>query len=154
MRYNTNIKGRKEDYNENNAMIRKNYSQMNNKEIKYLFDRIKSLNINSTRITAHAIEKKLLSLEQIKNNLIKNNFDIIDFNYFIDTKEQRIMIRLKNIYRIIGKNGREEKCFIKVVISLTDNKIITIWGTKVKDEEERQRNICTRYTNFNILSLK
>lgn len=154
MRYNTDVKGRKEDYNENNSMIRKNYSQMNNKEIKYLFDRIKGLNIKSMRITVHAIEKKLLSLEQIKNSLIKDNFDIIDFNYFIDTKEQRIMIRLKNIYRIIGKNGKEEKCFIKVVISLTDNKIITVWGTKVKDEEERQRNICTRYTNFNILSLK
>ena len=154
MKYNTDIKGRKEDYNENNAMIRKNYSQMNSKEIKYLFDRIKGLNINSMRITVHAIEKNLLSLEQIKNSLIKNNFDIIDFNYFIDTKEQRIMVRLKNIYKIIGKNGKEEKCFIKVVISLTDNKIITIWGTKVKDEEERQRNICTRYTNFNILSLK
>ena len=85
MKYNTNIKGRKKDYNENNSMIRKNYSQMNSKEIKHLFDRIKGLDINSMKITVHAIEKNLLSLEQIKNSLIKDNFDILIGKNIIQT---------------------------------------------------------------------
>ena len=154
MKYNTNIKGRKEDYNDNNSMIRKNYKQMNSREIKYLFDKIKGLNINSMKITRHAIEKDLLSLEQIKNSLIKDNFDIIDFDYFLDTKEQRIMVRLKKTYMITGINNKEDKCFIKIVLSLTDNKIVTIWANKVKDEENKQMNLNTRYCNINILSLK
>ena len=154
MRYNTNIKGRKKDYDNNNSMMRKNYKQMSSREIKYLFNKIKGLDINLMGITGHAIEKNLLSLEQIKNSLLKNDFDIIDFNYFLDTKEQRIMIRLKKTYMITGINNKEDKCYIKIVLSLTDNKIVTIWANKVKDEENKQMNLSTRYCNINILSLK
>ena len=43
---------------------------------------------------------------------------------------------------------------MKVVISITDNRIVTVWGNKVSGEKEKQKNLNTRYTNINILSLK
>ena len=64
------------------------------------------------------------------------------------------VILSKKIYMITGMDNKEDKCYIKIVLSLTDNKIVTIWANKVKDEENKQMNLSTRYCNINILSLK
>ena len=71
------------------------------------------------------------------------------------TKEERIMFRTKNEYEIKNNEGIGEKCYYKIVISLTNNCIVTIWANRVADEKMKQNNLKNRYmTNFDIINKK
>ena len=152
MNYNLNKQGNK-NCKGNEGMIRKNIKDMEKNEIEYLKNIMK--NLNDLTITAHALEKKLITLDKIQEIIRTKNYKIIDYNYNMITKEERIMFRTKNEYEIKNNEGIGEKCYCKIVISLTNNCIVTIWANRVADEKMKQNNLKNRYmTNFDIINKK
>ena len=106
-------------------------------------------------ITEHATEKNLLSKNEIRKILKNKNFKIIDYNYNLKTKEERILIRSREEYLIKNHKGEKEQVYIKVVISVTDNTIITQWANDVKGEKEKNNNCISYYIdNFDIINKK
>lgn len=137
----------------NEGLIRKNIKFMNETEIKYLKSMIKG--IDWLKISKHAEEKQLLNVMEIKRIIKAKSYEIIDYNYFINSKEERVMVRTKNIYKIKNQNGKIEECYCKIVISLKSNCIVTMWANRVADEERKQNNLNTRYyENFDIINKK
>lgn len=137
----------------NEGLIRKNIRFMNEEEIRYLKSMIK--NINWLNISKHAEEKQLLSVMDIKRIIKTKTYEIIDYNYNISSKEERVMVRTKNIYKVKNHNGKIEDCYCKIVISLKTHCIITIWANRVVDEEYKQNNLNTRYyEKFDIINKK
>lgn len=154
MIYDTRIHNNKNAYKGKN-MVRKNYKNFNNKEKKYLKNMIDNIDIDNINITNHAIRKNLLNVNTIKNILKNDRYDIIDYNFFIDNKEERILLRTKNIYDVKNTNNKVEICYIKIVISITNNTIITTWANKVEDEEKKQESLCNNYyEKFDIINKK
>ena len=152
MNYNLNKQGNK-NCRGNEGMIRKNIKNMKKNEIEYLKNIIK--NLNDLTITAHALEKNLITLDKIQEIIRTKNYKIIDYNYNMITKEERIMFRTKNEYEIKNNEGIGEKCYCKIVISLTNNCIVTKWANRVADEKMKQNNLKNRYmTNFDIINKK
>lgn len=152
LRYNLDKKGNKKCEG-NKGMIRKNIKHMNKEEMLYINSMIKS--IKWFYITKHAEEKQLLSIMDVKKIIEDKKYQIIDYNYHIDTKEERVMLRTKSKYKIKDNNGKLEECYCKIVISLTTHYIVTIWANKVIDEERKQNNITTRYyEKFDIINKK
>lgn len=154
MIYDTRIHNNKKTY-EGKNMVRKNYKNFNNKEKKYLKNMIDNIDIDNINITNHAIRKNLLNVNTIKNILKNDRYDIIDYNFFIDNKEERILLRTKNIYDVKNINNKVEVCYIKIVISITNNTIITTWANKVEDEGKKQESLCNNYyEKFDIINKK
>lgn len=154
MIYDTRIHNNKNAY-EGKNMVRKNYKNFNNKEKKYLKNMIDNIDIDNINITNHAIRKNLLNVNTIKNILKNDRYDIIDYNFFIDNKEERILLRTKNIYDVKNTNNKVEICYIKIVISITNNTIITTWANKVEDEGKKQESLCNNYyEKFDIINKK
>ena len=154
MIYDTRIHNNKKA-NEGKNMVRKNYKNFNNKEKKYLKNMIDNIDIDNINITNHAIRKNLLNVNTIKNILKNDRYDIIDYNFFIDNKEERILLRTKNVYDVKNTNNKVEVCYIKIVISITNNTIITTWANKVEDEEKKQESLCNNYyEKFDIINKK
>ena len=152
MNYNLNKQGNK-NCKGNEGMIRKNIKDMEKNEIEYLKNIMK--NLNDLTITNHALEKKLITANEIQEIIRTKNYKIIDYNYNMITKEERIMFRTKNEYEIKNNEGIGEKCYCKIVISLTNNCIVTIWANRVADEKMKQNNLKNRYmTNFDIINKK
>ena len=152
MKYNLNKQGNK-NCRGNEGMIRKNIKDMEEKEIEYLKNIIK--NLNDLTITNHALEKNLIVANEIQDIIKTKNYKIIDYNYNMITKEERIMFRTKNEYEIKNNEGIGEKCYCKIVISLTNNCIVTIWANRVADEKMKQNNLKNRYiSNFDIINKK
>ena len=152
LRYDLNNMGNK-DCKGNKGMIRKNIKHMNAEEVKYLKGKIR--NTNNLKLTYHAQEKNLIPLNDIKESIKDKRYSIIDYNYNISDKEERIVLRTKNKYQIKNTNGIAEECYIKFVISLTNNTIVTVWANKVIDEEYKQNNLKNRYyENFDIINKK
>ena len=152
MNYNLNKQGNK-NCKGNEGMIRKNIKDMKKNEIEYLKNIMK--NLNDLTITNHALEKNLIPANEIQEIIRTKNYKIIDYNYNMITKEERIMFRTKNEYEIKNNEGIGEKCYCKIVISLTNNCIVTIWANRVADEKMKQNNLKNRYmTNFDIINKK
>ena len=152
MNYNLNKQGNK-NCKGNEGMIRKNIKDMEKNEIEYLKNIMK--NLNDLTITNHALEKNLITANEIQEIIRIKNYKIIDYNYNMITKEERIMFRTKNEYEIKNNEGIGEKCYCKIVISLTNNCIVTIWANRVADEKMKQNNLKNRYmTNFDIINKK
>ena len=152
MNYNLNIQGNK-NCRGNEGMIRKNIKDMNKNEVEYLKNIIK--NLNDLTITNHALEKKLITLDKIQEIIRNRSYKIIDYNYNMISKEERIMFRTKNEYEIQNNEGIIEKCYCKIVISITTNCIVTIWANRVSDEKMKQNNLKNRYiSNFDIINKK
>lgn len=152
MKYNLNKLGDKKCKG-NEGLIRKNIKFMNETEIKYLKSMIKG--IDWLNISKHAEEKQLLNVMEIKKIIQTKSYEIIDYNYIINSKEERVMVRTKNIYEIKNQNGKIEECYCKIVISLKTHCIITMWANRVVDEEYKQNNLNTRYyENFDIINKK
>ena len=71
------------------------------------------------------------------------------------SKEERIMFRTKNEYEVKNNEGIGEKCYCKIVISITNKCIVTIWANRVSDEKMKQNNLKNRYiSNFDIINKK
>ena len=152
MNYNLNKQGNK-NCKGNEGMIRKNIKNMEKNEIEYLKNIMK--NLNDLTITNHALEKNLITANEIQEIIRIKNYKIIDYNYNMITKEERIMFRTKNEYEIKNNEGIGEKCYCKIVISITNNCIVTIWMNRVTDEKMKQNNLKNRYmTNFDIINKK
>ena len=152
MNYNLNKQGNK-NCKGNEGIIRKNIKDMNKNEVEYLKNIIK--NLNDLTITAHALEKNLITLDKIQEIIRTKNYKIIDYNYNMINKEERIMFRTKNEYEVKNNEGIGEKCYCKIVISLTNNCIVTILSNRVADEKLKQNNLKNRYmTNFDIINKK
>lgn len=152
LRYDLNNMGNK-NCKGNEGMIRKNIKHMNDEEVKYLKGKIK--NMNNLNLTHHAEEKNLIPLTDIKEAIKNKRYAIIDYNYNIGNKEERIVLRTKNRYQVKNANGKSEECYIKFVISLTNKTIVTVWANKVADEEHKQNNLRNRYyENFDIINRK
>ena len=139
----------------NENIIRKNYIKMNKEELTFLKSQLVALDIKKMIMTDHATEKNLLSKNEIKKILKNKNFKIIDYNYNLKTKEERILVRSREEYLIKNHKGENEEVYIKVVISVTDNTIITQWANDVKGEKEKNNNCITNYIdNFDIINKK
>lgn len=152
MKYNLNKMGDKKCKG-NEGVIRKNIKFMNKTEIEYLKSMIKDINL--LKISKHAEEKQLLNIMDIEKIIKTKSYEIIDYNYNISNKEERVMFRTKSIYKIKNENGKIEDCYCKIVISLKTYYIITMWANKVIDEEYKQNNLTTRYyENFDIINKK
>ena len=152
MNYNLNKQGNR-NCRGNEGMIRKNIKDMKKNEIEYLKNIMK--NLNDLTITNHALEKNLITANEIQEIIRIKNYKIIDYNYNMITKEERIMFRTKNEYEIKNNEGIGEKCYCKIVISLTNNCIVTIWANRVADEKMKQNNLKNRYiSNFDIINKK
>lgn len=152
MKYNLNKMGDKKCKG-NEGVIRKNIKFMNKIEIEYLKSMIKDINL--LKISKHAKEKQLLNIMDIEKIIKTKSYEIIDYNYNISNKEERVMFRTKSIYKIKNENGKIEDCYCKIVISLKTYYIITMWANKVIDEEYKQNNLTTRYyENFDIINKK
>ena len=152
MNYNLNKQGDR-NCRGNEGMIRKNIKDMKKNEIEYLKNIMK--NLNDLTITNHALEKNLITANEIQEIIRIKNYKIIDYNYNMITKEERIMFRTKNEYEIKNNEGIGEKCYCKIVISITNNCIVTIWMNRVTDEKMKQNNLKNRYmANFDIINKK
>ena len=152
MNYNLNKQGNK-NCKGNEGMIRKNIKNMEKNEIEYLKNIMK--NLNDLTITNHALEKNLITLDKIQEIIRNRKYKIIDYNYNMISKEERIMFRTKNEYEIKNNEGIGEKCYCKIVISITNNCIVTTWANRVSDEKMKQNNLKSRYmTNFDIINKK
>ncbi len=152
MQYNLNKQGNK-NCRGNEGMIRKNIKDMEKNEIEYLKNIIK--NLNELTITNHALEKNLITSDEIQEIIRIKNYKIIDYNYNMISKEERIMFRTKKEYKIKNNEGIIEECYCKIVISITNNCIITMWMNRVIDEKMKQNNLKNRYiSNFDIINKK
>ena len=139
----------------NENIIRKNYIKMNKEELTFLKSQLVALDIKRIDITNHATEKNLLSKNDIKKILKNKNFKIIDYNYNLKTREERILIRSREEYLIKNHKGEKEQVYIKVVISITNNMIITQWANDIEGEKEKNNNCITNYIdNFDIINKK
>ena len=137
----------------NEGVIRKNIKHMNKNEIQFLKTILK--NINIVCISEHAKEKQLINIKDVKNVIKLKKFQIIDYDYNVSSKEERIMIRTKDIYKIQDSNSKIEDCYLKIVISITSCCIITVWANKVEDEKAKQNSLKNRYyDNFDIINKK
>ena len=106
-------------------------------------------------ITDHATEKNLLSKNEIKKILKDKSFKIIDYNYNLKTKEERVLVRSREEYLIKNHKEEKEQVYIKVVISITNNMIITQWANDIEGEKEKNNNCITNYIdNFDIINKK
>ena len=152
MNYNLNIQGNK-NCRGNEGMIRKNIKSMEKNEVEYLKNIMK--NLNDLTITNHALNKNLIAADKIQEIIRTRKYKIIDYNYNMITKEERIMFRTKDEYQIQNKDGIFEKCYCKIVVSITNNCIVTIWMNRVTDEKMKQNNLKNRYiSNFDIINKK
>ena len=152
MNYNLNKQGNR-NCKGNKGMIRKNIKDMEKNEIEYLKNIMK--NLNDLTITNHALEKNLIAADKIQEIIRTKKYKIIDYNYNMISKEERIMFRTKDEYKIQNNEGIVEKCYCKIVISITNNCIVTIWANRVADEKMKQNNLKNRYmTNFDIINKK
>ena len=139
----------------NENIIRKNYIKMNKEELTFLKSQLVALDIKRIDITNHATEKNLLSKNDIKKILKNKNFKIIDYNYNLKTREERILIWSRKEYLIKNHKEEEEKAYIKIVISITNNIIITQWANNIEGEKEKNNNCITNYIdNFDIINKK
>lgn len=139
----------------NENIIRKNYTKMNKEELSFLKIQLMALDSKKMDITEHATEKNLLSKNEIRKILKNKNFKIIDYNYNLKTREERILIRSREEYLIKNHKGEKEQVYIKVVISVTNNTIITQWANDIKGEKEKNNNCITNYIdNFDIINKK
>ncbi len=128
----------------NKNMIRKNNKHMSEEEIKYLKNIIRKSTKKQIKMSNHARSKNLIKEEEIIKIIYGNKYEIIDYNYNLNSKEERIVFRAKNTFEIKDTNNNKiEKCYIKIVIDINSNTIITLWGNKVADEKEKQDNIKT-----------
>lgn len=152
MNYNLNKQGNR-NCRGNEGMIRKNIKDMKKNEIEYLKNIMK--NLNDLTITNHALEKNLIAADKIQEIIRTKNYKIIDYNYNMISKEERVMFRTKDEYKIQNNEGIVEKCYCKIVISITNNCIVTIWANRVSDEKMKQNNLKNRYiSNFDIINKK
>ena len=152
MNYNLNKQGDR-NCRGNEGMIRKNIKDMEKNEVEYLKNIMK--NLNDLTITNHALEKNLIAADKIQEIIRTKNYKIIDYNYNMISKEERIMFRTKDEYKIQNNEGIVEKCYCKIVISITNNCIVTIWANRVSDEKMKQNNLKNRYiSNFDIINKK
>ena len=152
MNYNLNKQGNK-NCRGNEGMIRKNIKDMEKNEIEYLKNIMK--NLNDLTITNHALEKNLIPANEIQEIIRTRKYKIIDYNYNMISKEERIMFRTKNEYEVQNNKGISEKCYCKIVISITNNCIVTTWMNRVSDEKMKQNNLKNRYiSNFDIINKK
>ena len=151
LKYNLNIKG-KSRITKESTMIRKNIKHMSKEEEKYLKNIL--ISTNKITISKHALEKELIGLNEIKSIIKDKSFKIIDYDYRMEDKEERIMFRSKKTYQIMNtKNNKIEECYIKIVFSIKKNVIITQWATRAEDEEEIQSKLSTRYCEkFDIIN--
>ena len=139
----------------NKNIIRKNYTKMNKEELSFLKSQLMEIDLKKINITDHAVEKNLLSKNEIKKILKNKNFKIIDYNYNLKTKEERILVRSREEYLIKNHKGEKEQVYIKVVISITNNMIITQWANDIEGEKEKNNNCITNYIdNFDIINKK
>lgn len=154
LRYDIRKKGNK--YCKGNKdVIRKNYTKMNKEELTFLKSQLVALDIKKMDITDHAIEKNLLSKNEIKKILKNKSYKIIDYNYNLKTKEERILVRSREKYLIKNHKGEKEQVYIKMVISITNNIIITQWANDIEGENEKNNNCITNYIdNFDIINKK
>ena len=152
MNYNLNKQGDR-NCRGNEGMIRKNIKDMEKNEVEYLKNIMK--NLNDLTITNHALNKNLIAADKIQEIIRTKNYKIIDYNYNMISKEERIMFRTKDEYKIQNNEGIVEKCYCKIVISITNNCIVTIWANRVSDEKMKQNNLKNRYiSNFDIINKK
>ena len=93
MKYNLNKQGNK-NCKGNEGMIRKNIKDMEEKEVKYLKNIIK--NLDNLDITSHALEKNLITVNDVQEIIKTKKYKIIDYNYNMINKEERI----KNIVEV------------------------------------------------------
>lgn len=150
--YDLNLKG-KSKLTKQSTMIRKNIKHMNADEIKYLKNILSSTGY--LKITKHAEEKHLVKPVEIRNIISNKEYKIIDYNYDLNNKEERILFRSKKVYKVKNNKGEYEDCFCKIVISLTTNTIITQWMNRCIDEKNKQDNIKNRYCEyFDIINKK
>jgi hypothetical protein len=113
---------------------RKHIEQMNRKEILYLYDKLQT--IHSLEKGYHArtrADERKVNTESFTDNIKENlkQSRIIEFKeikYENGEKEQRVLIGTRN-------NHKKDIDF-KVVISLTFNKIITIWENRITDNHK------------------
>lgn len=139
----------------NENIIRKNYIKMNKEELSFLKIQLMEIDLKKINITDHATEKNLLSKNDIKKILKNKSYKIIDYNYNLKTKEERILVRSREEYLIKNHKGEKEQVYIKVVISITNNMIITQWANDIEGEKEKNNNCITNYIdNFDIINKK
>ena len=139
----------------NENIIRKNYIKMNKEELTFLKTQLVEIDLKKINITDHATEKNLLSKNDIKKILKNKSYKIIDYNYNLKTKEERILVRSREEYLIKNHKGEKEQVYIKVVISITNNMIITQWANDIEGEKEKNNNCITNYIdNFDIINKK
>ena len=139
----------------NENIIRKNYTKMNKEELSFLKIQLMEIDLKKINITNHATEKNLLSKNDIKKILKNKSYKIIDYNYNLKTKEERILVRSREEYLIKNHKGEKEQVYIKVVISVTNNMIITQWANDIEGEKEKNNNCITNYIdNFDIINKK
>ena len=154
LRYDIRKKGNKRCKGNEN-IIRKNYTKMNKEELSFLKTQLVALDIKRIDITNHATEKNLLSKNEIKKILKNKSYKIIDYNYNLKTKEERILVRSREEYLIKNHKGEKEQVYIKVVISVTNNMIITQWANDTEGEKKKNNNCITNYIdNFDIINKK
>ena len=139
----------------NKNIIRKNYTKMNKEELSFLKSQLMEIDLKKINITDHAVEKNLLSKNDIKKILKNKSYKIIDYNYNLKTKEERILVRSREEYLIKNHKGEKEQVYVKVVISITNNMIITQWANDIEGEKEKNNNCITNYIdNFDIINKK
>lgn len=154
LRYDVRKKGNKRCKGNEN-IIRKNYTKMNKEELSFLKSQLVALDLKKINIIEHAVNKNLLSKNEIKKILKNKSYKIIDYNYNLKTKEERILVRSREKYLIKNHKGEKELVYIKVVISITNNIIITQWANNIEGEKEKNNNCITNYIdNFDIINKK
>ena len=116
---------------------RKHVSQMCDKDINSLFKRLKNVERNGQtwRMTGHTLKRMdekgiQVSFEDIVSMI--HNADIVEYkiddNRFSGKPDERVVLVSKFVVN---------RCYrLKVVYSLTDRRIITVWTNHVKDNHK------------------
>lgn len=152
LKYNLNKMGNSK-LTKDSTMIRKNIKHMSIEEVKYLKGMLNT--IDYLKITKHAEEKQLVKVAEVKKMIKNKKYEVIDYNYNLDNKEERIMFRSKKVYQVKNDAGTIENCYCKIVISITTNTIITQWMNRCIDEDHKQNNLKNRYCeHFDIINKK
>lgn len=151
-KYNLDIKNNTK-CNGNIGMIKKNVKHMNDNEKQYLKKMIKKL--NNLDICNHALEKSLINKNEIIDIIKTKKYNLIDYNYNPVSKEERILIRTKKTYKVKDNDGNISDCYMKIVLSINLNLIITVWSNRVSEEANKQATLRNRYfEQFDIINKK
>lgn len=136
------------------GQVKKNIVQMTKEEIKYLQKQIRKMNLNDIKMTKHAMRKMVgINLIDVKT-ILKDKYEIIDYNYNTIDDSNRVLVRSKDWYNVEDENGTIQTVYVKLVIDYDNIKVVTAWVNLVNDEKRKNDNINLKRYDANLQIIK